>query len=310
MFSYRHAFHAGNHADVLKHTTLLATLRHLQRKPAPLLLVDTHAGVGMYRLDETAARTSGEASAGIARLQPLHTPVADPPPAAALADYLNLVASFNSEAPPGAPWRLYPGSPLLMHALMRRPGQDGAGAAPDRLRAFELHPKDAPVLRHNLEQLRAGRQVAMAQEDGFAGLKALLPPPAAAGGSRRALVLIDPSYEIKSDYAQVATAVQDSLRRFATGVYLVWWPIVPRPEAQDLPRRLKTLARQAGRSWLQASLHVGQTPGHSGLNASGMFVINPPHTLTAALREALPQVLARLQTVEARGASWEVDRGG
>ena len=128
----------------------------------------------------------------------------------------------------------------------------------------------------------------MARQDGFEGLKAFLPPP-----SRRALVLIDPSYEIKSDYQKVSACIQDSLKRFATGTYAVWYPIIPRPEAHELPRRLKTLANQAGKPWLHATLAIGQAeernvPGEpergQGLTASGMFVINPPHTLKPALQ--------------------------
>ena len=319
MFSYRHAFHAGNHADVLKHITLLATLRHLMRKDSPLLLVDTHAGAGIYRLDADAAQTSGEAGAGIARLQALRAPADSapnhaPPPtgrarpainteADALADYLALIARFNPDAR-GA-WRVYPGSPLLMHALMSEPAR---APVHDRLRLFELHPTDAQALQAHIEQLDAGRQVTMARQDGFEGLKALLPPPPAAGGSRRALVLIDPSYEIKSDYARVAAAVQDALRRFATGVLLVWYPVIARPEAHGLPRRLKTLAQHAGRGWLHATLHVGAAAG-GGLSASGMFVVNPPHTLKAALEAALPPVLQTLGAGRGRGQAWSVDAG-
>ena len=320
MFSYRHAFHAGNHADVLKHLTLVATLRHLMRKDSPLTLIDTHAGAGIYRLDSEAAQTSGEALAGIARVQhqgasnsgakTAPRPVGSAQGAIkieydALADYLALLASFNRSAPPGAPWRVYPGSPLLMHALMTEPGR---AAVHDRLRLFELHPTDAQALQAHIDQLDAGRQVSMARQDGFEALKALLPPPVSGSGSRRALVLIDPSYEIKSDYAKVAAAIQDGLRRFATGVYLVWYPIIPRPEAHGLPRRLRTLAQQADRPWLHATLAIGGSPGATGLTASGMFVINPPHTLASTLRSALP----RLEDALARGphAGWSVDAGG
>lgn len=302
MFSYRHAFHAGNHADVLKHLTLIATLRHLMRKDGPLLLVDTHAGAGIYRLDSTAAQTSGEAQAGIARLQAA-VGADGAAKAPALADYLDLIASFNTER---GGTRVYPGSPMLMHALMNEPAR---APVHDRLKLFEMHPTDAQALQAHIEQLDAGRQVTMARQDGFESLKALLPPPPAAGGSRRALVLIDPSYEIKSDYAKVTAAVQDSVKRFATGVYLVWYPIIPRPEAHALPRRLKTLTQQAGRGWLHATLHVGAAPQGTGLSASGMFVVNPPHTLQAALEEALPPVMQALGAGRGSGQAWAVERG-
>ena len=302
MFSYRHAFHAGNHADALKHLTLLACAQHVMKKDTPLLLIDTHAGAGLYRLDARAAATSGEAAQGIARLQALHGQERLP---AALAAYLHAVASFN--AGEGA-WRSYPGSPLLLFSLMDAPARR---AAPDRLRLFELHPSDAPLLEAHMAQLHAGRRVRVQRSDGFAALKSLLPPPAAAGGSRRALALIDPSYEIKSDYARTADAVQDALRRFAAGVYLIWHPIVARREAHELPRRLRTLAQQAGRGWLHATLHTGAAasgaPG-GGLAGSGMFVINPPHTLAAALREALPVMLDALAENATR-AQWRVECG-
>ncbi|MFT3779367.1 MAG: 23S rRNA (adenine(2030)-N(6))-methyltransferase RlmJ [Ottowia sp.] len=312
MFSYRHAFHAGNHADVLKHLALIASLRHLMRKDGPLTLVDTHAGAGIYRLDSDAAQTSGEALEGIARLQALHeqnqapalagqAPAATEDIAEALADYLAVVASFNRA--PGA-WRVYPGSPLIMHALMTEPAR---AAVHDRLKLFELHPTDIQALDAHVAQLDAGRQVAVARQDGFEALKALLPPPAAAGGSRRALVLIDPSYEIKSDYAKAAAAVQDALRRFATGVCMVWYPVIARPEAHGLPRRLKTMAQQAGRGWLNATLHIGAAPDGGGLTASGLFVVNPPHPLKAALEQALPQVLRVLAEGRGAGRAWAVE---
>lgn len=302
MFSYRHAFHAGNHADALKHLTLLACAQHLMQKSTPLLLIDTHAGAGLYRLDARAAATSGEAAQGIARLQALAGQGGLP---AALAAYLQAVASFNAKE--GA-WRTYPGSPLLLFSLMDAPARK---AVHDRLRLFELHPSDAPLLEGHITQLRAGRRVRVECSDGFAALKSLLPPPAAEGGSRRALVLMDPSYEIKSDYARVADAIKDALRRFATGVYLIWHPIVARREAHELPRRLRTLAQQAQRGWLHATLHTGAAasgaPG-GGLAGSGMFAINPPHTLAAALREALPPMCAALAEDAAR-ARWSVECG-
>jgi len=298
MFSYRHAFHAGNHADVLKHTTLIATLRHLMQKDAGLTLVDTHAGAGLYRLDSDYTETGGEAQDGVLKL------FASPPKVApeALQDYLDLIASFNAEGT----IRIYPGSPFVMHQLLR-------AEARDKLKLFELHPTDSKTLAANIAQLEAGRQIAVARQDGFESLKTLLPPPPSATGSRRALVLIDPSYEIKSDYAKVAACIQDSLKRFATGTYLVWYPVIPRPEAHDLPRRLKTLATQAKRPWLHATLAIGQPPAMApdqrpGLTASGMFVINPPHTLKAALQAALPPILDRLG--RGRGQGWNVDSGG
>lgn len=284
MFSYRHAFHAANHADVLKHTVLLAILRHLTQKETPLTVFDTHAGAGLYRLDGDFAQTSAEASEGFLRLV---APDALPqPPAPALQDYLELVAGFNT---PGS-HKIYPGSPFIIQRLLRER---------DKLKLFELHPTDSKALSANIAQLEAGRQIAILREDGFEGLKKFLPPP-----TRRALVLCDPSYEMKTDYARVADLVADSLQRFSTGCYAIWYPIIPRPEAHDLPKRLKTLANKAHKSWLSATLSVKSSKllhdemGNTirpGLPASGMFIINPPHTLKAALAQALPQMLALLR---------------
>ncbi|MCB1998952.1 MAG: 23S rRNA (adenine(2030)-N(6))-methyltransferase RlmJ, partial [Rhodoferax sp.] len=182
----------------------------------------------------------------------------------------------------------------------------------DKLKLFELHPTDAKTLSANVAQLEAGRQVAVLREDGFEALKKFLPPP-----QRRALVLCDPSYEIKMDYQRVSAAMADALARFATGTYVVWYPIIPRPEAHDLPRKLKTLANKTGKPWLNAALTVKSskiltsTTGEEtrpGLPASGMFVINPPHTLKAALQAALPQMVALLG--QDRHAQFAMESGG
>ena len=301
MFSYRHGFHAGNHADVLKHMVLIAVLKHLTAKPTAVTVVDTHAGAGLYRLDSDFAGTSGEAQDGIVKL--LASPLAaEPPPL--LADYLELVASFN----PSGRKKIYPGSPFVTQALLRK-------EARDKLWLFELHPTDSKALADHVAQIEDQRMVAIKREDGFEGLRALIPPP-----SRRGLVLIDPSYEIKNDYGRVAVCIQESLKKFATGTYMVWYPVIPRPEAHELPRRLKTLANQAGKPWLHATLNIGQaperakthTPGEKeprqGLTASGVFLVNPPHTLKAALQEVLPQLVEVLG--RGRGQGQVVEAGG
>lgn len=294
MFSYRHAFHAGNHADVLKHTVLIAMLHHLTQKEAALTVIDTHAGAGLYRLDSEFAETSGEAAEGIHRLLASDRKDALAP---ALRDYLDLVASFNSKGSS----RVYPGSPFIIQRLLR---------AQDRLKLYEMHPTDGKTLDANVAQLDAGRQVAVLREDGFGCVTKFLPPP-----SRRAFLLCDPSYEIKSDYVRVAGLVTEALKRFATGTYAIWYPIIPRPEAHELPRKLKTLATKAGKPWLHATLTVksskmaaGGEGKRPGLPASGVFVINPPHTLKAALQPALPQLVELLG--QDRNAGYTLDSGG
>lgn len=298
MFSYRHAFHAGNHADVLKHTVLLAVLRHLTQKDTALTVFDTHAGAGLYRLDGDYAQTSAEAADGFLRLVANELPK---PVAPALQDYLDMVASFNKVGS----HKVYPGSPFIIHRVLQERDRD-------KLKLFEIHPTDIKTLSANIAQLEAGRQVAILREDGFEGIKKFLPPP-----SRRALVFCDPSYEIKQDYGRVADMVADALLRFATGTYAVWYPIIPRPEAHDLPKKLKTLANKAGKSWLGATLTVKSSKllqdsegevVRPGLPASGMFIINPPHTLKAALQLALPQMVALLK--QDQHATFTLESGG
>ncbi len=321
MFSYRHAFHAGNHADVLKHTTLIALMKYLTQKDTALTVIDTHAGAGLYRLDGDYTETSGEALEGVFKLfqaaKPPAVPNAKPkaatPKAApadevlapALQDYLDVLRGLNpkfAESGDVAQLKIYPGSPFIEQQFL---------SGRDKLKLFELHPTDFKSLTGNIEQLGVGRQVSVAREDGFEVLKTFLPPPA-----RRAMVLCDPSYEIKTDYGRVATCMADAVKRFATGTYVVWYPIIPRPEAHDLPRKLKTIATKSGRSWLNATLTVKSSKlttdeagdvVRPGLPASGMFVINPPHTLKAELQAALPQMVARLG--QDRNAGFTLDHG-
>ncbi len=290
MFSYRHAFHAGNHADVLKHTVLIATLQYLLQKDAALTVLDTHAGAGLYRLDGDYANKSGESADGIMRLAQAKEAELAP----VLQAYLATVRSFNQ----GAQLRNYPGSPFIIQSLLRVQERD-------KLKVFELHPTDMRSLVGNIAQLEAGRQVAVLHEDGFEGIKKFLPPP-----SRRALVLCDPSYELKSDYAKVLDMAADSLKRFATGTYAVWYPIIPRPEAHDLPRRLKTMTTKAGKSWLHVELTVksNKTSERGGLPASGMFLINPPFNLKEQLKPAMPQLVKLLGQDE--NAAFTLESGG
>jgi len=159
----------------------------------------------------------------------------------------------------------------------------------DRLKLFELHPKEIDVLRHNIGQLKQSKQIDVYAEDSFARLKGLLPPP-----SRRGLVLIDPSYEDKQDYRHLETAMEEALQRFATGCYAIWYPALSRREATALPDRMKKIATQHKRSWLHAEFRVENAPGERRLQASGMFIINPPWTLEKNLAQALPILIKAL----------------
>ncbi len=266
MLSYRHAFHAGNHADVLKHLILIEIAQYMGEKPAPFWIIDTHAGAGRYALESTHARKLGEYRDGIGRLWERK----GLPPA--VVDYLDLVRQIN----PDGQLRHYPGSPWLASQLLR----EG-----DRLRLYELHSTDVRLLQECFKD--AGRQVSIAAGDGLAGLKALLPPP-----PRRALVLIDPSYETRNDYVGVIKALQDSLKRFPTGTYALWYPMLSKLESRQLPGKLKNLG--AG-SWLHATLEVSAPSKDGfGMNGSGMFIINPPWTLEKKLHETLPKLTGLL----------------
>jgi 23S rRNA (adenine2030-N6)-methyltransferase len=284
MFSYRHAFHAGNHADVLKHVVLVHVLRHLAAKDTPFWVVDTHAGAGLYALDGEWATKRSEFADGIGRLWTRE----DAP--SAVADYLAVVRALN----PDGSLRHYPGSPFIALPHLR---------ARDRLRLFELHVNEVEVLAANLDAAGrdAARRTLVTRADGFSGLRALLPPP-----PRRGLILIDPSYEDKRDYARVVDALREALARFATGCYAIWYPQVQRAEPAELVRRL---SRLPDLRWLHAGLAV-RTPSADGLglHGSGMFVVNPPWTLAAALRESLPWLASTLAQDD--GAHWTLDSAG
>jgi 23S rRNA (adenine2030-N6)-methyltransferase len=262
MLAYRHAFHAGNHADVLKHLVLTLVLHHMNLKDKGYRVVDTHAGAGGYSLQGGYAHKRDEFEQGIARLWERD----DLPPA--VADYVALVRQFND----GKRLVQYPGSPAFAHLLMR---------PQDQLRLFELHPTDHKILSSYL-----GDQpnVEVAMTDGFAALKKQLPPP-----TRRGVVLIDPPYELKGDYTKVLGAVRESLALFADGTVIVWLPQLRLLEATQLPQRLKASAAGAKKGWLMARLTVAETDARGfGMLGSSVFVVNPPHTLADALRGVLP----------------------
>jgi len=281
MLSYRHAFHAGNHADVLKHLVMLQLLDYLTQKDKALYVVDTHAGAGAYDLKSEYAKKLAEYRGGIGRLWDV--PAADLPPA--LADYVARVREFNAGAGNGSDALThYPGSPWLAWKALRDI---------DRLRLYELHTTDSRLLASNFKE--AGRQVQVNAGDGLAGMKAQLPPP-----SRRALVLIDPSYEVKTDYQEIVRALQDALKRFATGTYAIWYPCLNRPESRQFADKLKRLPAN---DWLHVSLHVRAPDADGfGMAGSGMFILNPPWTLAATLKEVMPKLVELLAEEGEAGA--------
>ncbi|MCP9757896.1 23S rRNA (adenine(2030)-N(6))-methyltransferase RlmJ [Aquitalea sp. S1-19] len=280
MLSYRHGFHAGNHADVLKHLIEVALIDYLGQKGTPFWYIDTHAGAGVYSLTEGFAAKNAEYQSGIARLWE-RTDLPE-----ALARYVDLVRVLN----PDGKLALYPGSPWFAAEAMSRS---------DKLRLFELHPTDAPILAENFAE--QGRRVHVKQGDGFEGIKAILPPP-----PRRALMLIDPPYEDKRDYQHVVGALKEALKRFSTGVYAVWYPCLSRREIGDMLEAMKKLP---AKNWLHVRLDV-QKPSSDGfgMHGSGMFILNAPWTLPAMLKDVMPYLVANLG--QDAGARFTLEQGG
>ena len=275
MFSYRHAFHAGSHADILKHLTLVHLVDYLQEKPVALTIVDTHAGAGIYSLKDGFAAVSKEAENGIFRLLQYKAAGNALPPS--IQKYLDCIEVENSSSA----IEIYPGSPFILARLLR---------PQDRLKLFELHPTEIDILRNNINELDCSKQIDIYCADSFSRLKGLLPPP-----SRRGLVLIDPSYEDKQDYRYIETTLDEAMKRFPTGCYAIWYPILSRRESAALPDHLKKICSINKRSWLHTELRVENAPGERRLQASGMFVINPPWTLEKNLAQALPIITKALE---------------
>jgi 23S rRNA (adenine2030-N6)-methyltransferase len=268
MLSYRHGFHAGNHADVLKHVVEVLILDYLLQKPTALSYIDTHAGAGFYHFASAFSAQNREFDSGIAKLWQSEIELP-----AALRRYLDIINTCSAGEAAG-----YPGSPAIALAMLREQ---------DKAHLFELHPND----HQNLSK-RFKRRAQIHDSDGFAGLKALLPPP-----SKRALVLIDPPYEDKNDYRNVITTLKDCQRRFQNGVYALWYPLIPRDESKDLGRRLKALSPS---NFLHAQLCVQAEQGSHGMYGSAMFVINPPWQLNTQLQEVMPVLQTLLADAESK----------
>ena len=272
MFSYRHGFHAGNHADVLKHAILVALLDYMGRKDKAFWYIDTHAGAGAYSLLDGFAAKRDEYHNGIGRLWRHAAPDARHGVPEMIGRYLDAVVAMN----PDGVLRFYPGSPYIASQQLRDQ---------DRMRLFELHPSEIEILTENFETV--GRRAVIARADGFDAIRSVLPPP-----PRRALTLIDPSFEDKQDYRRTLASLTEAMRRFPSGVYAIWYPIVSRAEAVDFPAQLQALGCP---SWLHARLSIAAPPADGfGLYGSGLFVVNPPFLLEAQLRTALPWLVEAL----------------
>jgi 23S rRNA (adenine2030-N6)-methyltransferase len=276
--NYRHAFHAGNFADVVKHAALVRILVHLRAKPAPFRVIDTHAGAGLYDLSASEATRSGEWRDGIARLFSSRLAA---PARTLLAPYIDAVASFNR------PNQLiaYPGSPMLARSFLR---------ARDRLIACELEPGAATALAHNLKGDARCKAIAI---DGWTALRAYIPPK-----ERRGVVLIDPSFEDAADFHRLAEGIEGAHRKWAGGIYLLWYP----HKEDRAPDALAARLRRSGiPKILRVEISLSPSEIPERLRACGLIAVNPPWTLEDELKRLLPDVVAAL----AQGApgNWRLD---
>lgn len=262
--NYRHAYHAGNFADVHKHAALALILEHLKRKQAPFAYVDSHAGIGAYDLGSAQAEKTGEWQDGIAKVMA----AAETPDE--LAPFLEVVRDLN----PDGGLRHYPGSPMIAAKLAR---------GHDRLALCELHPEDAAELR---QRFHHDRRVGVHHRDGYDGLKALLPPP-----ERRGLALIDPPFEVKDEFERMRKGLVQAMKRWPTGLYALWYPI----KAKMLVDRFHADLTQIGLpKTLAADIWIRGGDDPTRLNGCGLVVVNPPWMLDEALGRLMPWLAATL----------------
>ncbi|HEX9361868.1 MAG TPA: 23S rRNA (adenine(2030)-N(6))-methyltransferase RlmJ [Bradyrhizobium sp.] len=266
--NYRHAFHAGGFADVIKHVVLVRILTYLQDKQAPFRVIDTHAGAGLYDLTGDEARRGGDWLTGIARLMPARFSETTAP---LIKPYLDIVRAFNR---PGE-LEAYPGSPLIARALLR---------PQDRLTACEVEPKARKRL---IDALRRDTQARVVDLDGWVALPAFVPPK-----ERRGLILIDPAYEQKHEFERVAAAFAEAFAKWPTGIYLLWYPVKSRRASDQLARHVAGVAGSGATSGncLRLEFSVAPQAAEPGLTSAGVLIANPPWTLAADLKAILPEL--------------------
>ncbi len=257
MLSYQHGYHAGGFADVIKHVTLVRLCAYLIKKAKPLFYLETHAGRGLYDLQSTQALKTGEAQAGIGSLWSDRARLP-----AEFAPYIQRCEGLN----PSGTLRFYPGSPLIARDTLRNI---------DRLTLCELHPQEFSALE---QMKRAGKRLSVTQTNGLQHLSAVLPPP-----ERRGLIFIDPAYEVKRDYEDLPRALKIAYQRFPQGVYCVWYPILDQQWHTQLLRRLGSIGE---RPRLRVELNLGLSHA-AGMQACGLWIINPPYVLAEELHRVL-----------------------
>lgn len=271
MLSYRHAFHAGNFADVLKHSVLTLVLEYMTRKDKGFYYIDSHSGAGMYQLEDEYAQKTGEYKDGIAKL------IDNEDLPEALQPYIDLVKDIN-QAEQSDELALYPGSPGIARQFTRR--QDSA-------HLFELHPADIEHLQAYSQRWNKSH---VKQSDGYQGVLGLVPPP-----SRRGVVLIDPPYELKEDYLKAVRTIVNAYKKFATGTYILWYPVVKRELVEQMQ---DAFTKSDVRNLLQVEFCQKADTQEYGMTGTGLFIVNPPWQLNSQLAEILPYLKTKLGSAD------------
>ncbi|WP_016955591.1 23S rRNA (adenine(2030)-N(6))-methyltransferase RlmJ [Catenovulum agarivorans] len=266
MLSYRHSFHAGNHADVIKHITLIAVIQKLKQKNKPFVYIDSHCGRGLYDLSSAEARKTAEFEQGIQRLLDNSAGCEQ-----IVTDYCEYVSQYINQTP-----AFYPGSPKIACDFLREQ---------DKCIFMELHSDEISKLKGNFYK---DQRVAIHNRDGFEGLNACMPPEPARG-----LVLIDPAYEVKQDYADAVKALQQSIKKWPHGIFLLWYPILAaqRDRSRDLKKKVANLPIS---NLLSIELAVEQQQQEFGMFGSGMLVINAPYQLDKIMQPVARQLAQKL----------------
>ncbi len=264
MLSYRHSFHAGNFADVLKHLVQVLIIEALQQKPTPFVYHDTHAAAGRYNLRDKTSEKTGEYKDGIAKVW-LRDDIPE-----VMETYIDIIQSLN----PDGQLNYYPGSPLVAKSMIGKT---------QRMELTDLHPTDLALLE---QEFAGDRKVRIQKLDGYKGINAMLPPP-----QRRALVLIDPPYELKTEHDDAIKGIVAAHKRFSTGIYALWYPVVSRPQVTKFCEKF---TKQGIRNILRVELNVKQDTSEYGMTGTGMIIINPPWKLEKQLREVMPFLVKHL----------------
>jgi 23S rRNA (adenine2030-N6)-methyltransferase len=267
LLSYRHAFHAGNFADVLKHSVLTLVLDYMTRKEKGFHYIDSHSGAGMYQLADEYSQKTGEYKNGIAKL------INEQGAPEALQPYFDLIKELNPNSDTSE-LDLYPGSPGIAKRFMRRQ---------DSTHLFELHPTD---IQHLTDFCYRWKKVFIKQSDGYQGVLGLLPPP-----SRRGVVLIDPPYELKEDYQKAVSTIIKAYKKFATGTYILWYPVVKRALVNEMQ---STFINSDVKNLMQVEFCLSDDTDEYGMTGTGLFIVNPPWQLAQQMAEVLPYLKAKM----------------